>query len=186
MLVLCNDRGFWFGGRVLRRIDIDIDLRALALVQAYQGWVGIKSLPGTTTRASPRLATRGDVHLGTRPSPSGDLSPVAVLEGSNNFAFWLRSWICIGLFKSDSKELVWLKTDAHGWQQVGGTVSVAQQNPMFPIQTPLPTPPEMRLGRLTRAQYRTTRILVRPYPTAQQQYAVYCMLISQLESEAGA
>jgi hypothetical protein len=42
-LVLCNERGFWFGGRVLRRTDIDIDLRALALVQAYKGWL---RLPG--------------------------------------------------------------------------------------------------------------------------------------------
>jgi hypothetical protein len=42
-LVLCNKGGFWFGGCVLRRIgvDIDIDPRSLALVQSYQGWLGI-------------------------------------------------------------------------------------------------------------------------------------------------
>jgi hypothetical protein len=43
------------------------------------------------------MGTGRDVHLGSSPSLSGDLSPVAIFEGGDNLALWLRPLIGIGL-----------------------------------------------------------------------------------------
>jgi hypothetical protein len=75
------------------------------------------------------MGTGRDVHLGSSPSLSGDLSPVDNFEGCDSPALWLRPLIGIGLFKSESEKLGRLRPEVHGLEHTA--------NAATPLQVPL-------------------------------------------------